>query len=99
MELKFFIRINVTDAISFISLKKHFKKNFQCYSQIPGVAYKFENTSFTSYKDNFKFMCDLPFVVYFDFETTTSSSLFLDNKKERDQLLLNIYFSHKTKNG
>ena len=45
---------------------------------MPGIAYKFGNTSLGSYEDNFKFMGDLTLVAYFDFETTTGSNLFLD---------------------
>ena len=39
---------------------------------MPGVIYKSENQNLASFKDNFKYLSDLPFVAYFDFETTTS---------------------------
>ena len=64
----------------FHSTKTGFEKHFQCCSQISGVVYKFDNTCSVSYEDIFKFMGDLRFVVYFDFETTTGSDLFLDKK-------------------
>ena len=37
---------------------------------MPGVVYKFENQSIQTFFDNVKFMGDLLFVIYFDFETT-----------------------------
>ena len=41
---------------------------------MPGVIYKSENQNLASFKDNFKYLSDLPFAAYFDFETTTSSA-------------------------
>lgn len=41
---------------------------------MPGVIYKSENQNLASFKDNFKYLSDLPFVAYFDFETTTGSA-------------------------
>ena len=48
------------------SLKRHLN-NCGC---MPGVVYKFENQSIQTFFDNVKFMGDLLFVIYFDFETT-----------------------------
>lgn len=37
---------------------------------MPRVLHKFENQSIQTFFDNVKFMGDLPFAIYFDFETT-----------------------------
>ena len=37
---------------------------------MPGLVYKFENQTIQTFFGNVKFMGDLPFDVYFDFETT-----------------------------
>ena len=37
---------------------------------MPRLVYKFKNQSIQTFFDNVKFMGDLPFVIYFDFETT-----------------------------
>ena len=39
-------------------------------SAVPGVIYNFDTQSLISFEDNFHAKGDLPFVVYFDFETT-----------------------------
>ena len=44
-----------------------------------GIIYAFENGQILNYQDNFKYLGDLPFMVYFDFETTTGGiSVFLN---------------------
>ena len=45
-----------------------------------GIAYSFDNAKIIDYQDNFKYMGDVPFCVYFDFETTTGDAVFLDSK-------------------
>ena len=35
----------------------------------PVIVYKFGNQNLITYEDNFKFIDDLPFAAYFDFET------------------------------
>ena len=39
-------------------------------SGIPGIVYNFNNQNLISYQDKFNAKGDVPFVVYFDFETT-----------------------------
>lgn len=41
-----------------------------------GVTYSFDNGKIIDYQDNYKFMGDIPFSVYFDFDTTTGSVVF-----------------------
>ena len=45
-----------------------------------GIIYVFDNGQIVNFQDNFKFLGDIPFTVYFDFETTTSNSAFSDPK-------------------
>ena len=49
-------------------------------SQTDGIVYKFDNKSLVSYKDNYRFLGDLPFVAYFDFETTAGNGASMDKK-------------------
>ena len=43
-----------------------------------GITYSFDNAQIIDYQDNFKYMGDVPFSVYFDFETTTGDAVFFD---------------------
>ena len=45
-----------------------------------GINYAFDNGQIVNFQDNFKYLGDVPFTVYFDFETTTGKSAFLDPK-------------------
>ena len=42
------------------------------------ITYSFDNSQIIDYQDNFKYMGDVPFSVYFDFETTTGDAVFFD---------------------
>ena len=44
------------------------------------ITYSFDNGQILDYKDNFKYQGDLPFSVYFDFETTKGSAVIFDAK-------------------
>ena len=50
-------------------------------SGVPGVIYKFNTQSLISFEDNFHAKGDLPFIIYFDFETTAPT----DNCFELEQ--------------
>ena len=50
-------------------------------SGIPGVIYNFNNQDLISYQDNFNAKGDVPFVVYFDFETAASTFWIQNNKR------------------
>ena len=56
------------------------KKHIKSYSDVTGIVYIFENNKIFSFQNNFKYIGDLPFVVYFDFETTTGDSILHDSK-------------------
>ena len=43
---------------------------------MPGIIYKFGNQNIQTFFDNVKFMGDLPFSIYFDFETTSGKKVY-----------------------
>lgn len=45
-----------------------------------GIVYTFENGKMISFQDNFKYLGDVPFTVYFDFETTKCDFVFSNPK-------------------
>ena len=45
-----------------------------------GITCSFDNNQIIDYQDNYKYMGDLHFSVYFDFETTTENALVFDLK-------------------
>ena len=55
---------------SFVVGKPRLEKHLLICSHIPGVTYKFQNKHLTTFEENFRLMFNLPFVIYFDLETT-----------------------------
>ena len=49
----------------------------------PGVVYNFNNQNLISCQDNFYAKGDVPFVIYFDFETTTPTDNCLDPEQKK----------------
>ena len=49
----------------------------------PGVVYNFNNQCFISYQDNFDTKGDVPFVVYFGFQTTAPTDNCLDPEQKQ----------------
>ena len=49
---------------------------------MPEINYKFENLNIQTFFNKTKFMCDVPFSIYFDFETTSGK------KKQQTKLQL-----------
>ena len=45
-----------------------------------GITYLFDSGQILDYQDNFKYQCNLPFSVYFDFETITGNTVFFHPK-------------------
>ena len=45
-----------------------------------GITYSFDNGDIISFQDYFKYLGNVPFTVYFDFETTISDAVFFDPK-------------------
>ena len=48
----------------------------------PGVIYNFNNQNLISYQNNFRTKGDLPFVIYFDFETTAPTDTCFDPEQK-----------------
>ena len=50
------------------------KKHLPICSAKEAISYAFDNSQILNYQDNFKYLSDLPFNVYFDSETTTGDN-------------------------
>ena len=50
------------------------KKHLSVCSAKEGISYTFDNGQILNYQDNSKYLGDLAFTVYFDFETTTGGN-------------------------
>ena len=55
-------------------------KHLSVCSAKKDITYSFHNAQIIDYLDNYKYMGDLPFSIYFDFETTAGSAVFFDSK-------------------
>ena len=67
----------------FFILETRQKRHMKNCSGRPGVVYNFNNKNLISYKDNFHVKGDVPFVIYFDFETTTPTDNCLDPEQKK----------------
>ena len=56
------------------------KKHLQVCAAKGGITCFFNNGQIITFQDNFKYLGDIPFTIYFDFETTTGDSVFFDPK-------------------
>ena len=63
--------------------KQHHKRHLETCSGKPGIIYIFNNQCLMSYQDNFKNKGDLPFAIYFDFETTAPTDNQLDPEQKK----------------
>ena len=54
-------------------------KHIKCCAGQSGYTYEFDN-SIVNYQENFNKIGDLPFAIYYDFETTTGCRIFHDAK-------------------
>ena len=43
---------------------------------MPGITYKFENQHILTFEDNFRFMDEFQFAIYFDLETRCGKKIF-----------------------
>ena len=73
----------------FIRPEKQERHTKHC-SGIPGIIYNFNNQNLISYQDNFNAKGDVPFVVYFDFETTAHTFNFLDPEQQKMFVVLYV---------
>ena len=66
----------------FINSNKQERHSKNC-SGIEGIVYNFNNQNLISYQDNFNAKGDVPFVAYFDFETTAPIFNFSDPEQKQ----------------
>ena len=64
----------------FAKTEQKMKEHISVCSAKEGITYSFDNSQIIDYQDNYKYMGDLPFSIYFDFETTTGDAVFFDSK-------------------
>ena len=62
----------------FAKTEQKMKEHISVCSAKEGITYSFDNSQIIDYQDNYKYMGDLPFSIYFDFETTTGDAVFFD---------------------
>ena len=67
----------------FVHNPQKFERHLKQCSGKPGVIYNFTNQSLVLYEDNFKTKGDLPFCVYFGFETTAPTDICLDPEQKK----------------
>ena len=65
-----------------------FERHLKHCSGKSGIIYNFNNQSLISCKDNFKAKGDLPFSIYFDFETTAPSDNCFDPEQQQKKCSL-----------
>ena len=63
----------------FIKSNKKMKEHISCCTGQTGFNFSFDNGKIIDFQDNFKKIGDLPFAVYYDFETTIGSMVFFDS--------------------
>ena len=51
------------------------KKHLRICAARERITYSFDNGQIITFQDNFKYLGDVPFIIYFDFETTTGDSV------------------------
>lgn len=56
------------------------KEHLPVCSAKEGLTFSFDNSQIIDYRDSYKYMGDLPFSIYFDFETTTGDAIFFYSK-------------------
>ena len=56
------------------------EKHISCCAGQAGFNFSFDNGKIINYQDNYKKIGDLPFAMYYYFETTTGSVVFFDAK-------------------
>ena len=67
----------------FVHNNTKFEKHLKHCSGKPSIIYNFSNQSLISYEDNFKSKGDIPFTIYFDFETTAPTENVFDPEQRK----------------
>ena len=62
------------------STKSNFEKRPVNCVQSAGIVYKTDNKALVTFEENYRYLGDLLFVVYFDFEPIAGNNLFQDKK-------------------
>ena len=76
--------MNVTIATSFSEKKNKKEHHLKVCSGKPGIVYNFCLQTLTSFEDNYSAKGDVPFSIYFDFETTSpTDSEWLDPEDKK----------------
>ena len=60
----------------FVKLAEKMEKHVSCCAGQAGFTFSFDNGKVIDYQDNYKNLGDVPFSIYYDFETTTGSVVF-----------------------
>ena len=69
--------------------QKHKKENHvKVCSRKPGIVYNFCSQTLTSFEDNYKAKGDVPFPIYFDFETTSPTDSEWLNPEEKKKFVM-----------
>ena len=63
-------------TIILLKVKKKWKKHLHCCAGKAGFTFSFDNRKIIDYQDHYKNLGDVPFSIYYDFETTTGSVVF-----------------------
>ena len=71
----------------FLRQDRH-KRHVENYAGIPGIVYNFKTKNLITFQDNFDAKGDLPFVMYFDFETTAATDNIFDPEQKKCLLCL-----------
>ena len=77
----FLVVTNVTIAEIFLRQERQ-KRHMENCSGVPGAIYNFNTQSLVSFEDSFHAKGDLPFAIYFDFETTAPTDNCFDPKQK-----------------
>ena len=72
----------------FVAREEKQKRHTENCSGVPGVIYNFNTKSLISFQDNFNSKGNLPFVLYFDFETTAPADNIFDPEQKKCLLYL-----------
>ena len=64
----------------FIKSTEKMQKHLSRCAGKTGFTFSFDNVKIIDYQDHYKNLGDLPFDVYYDFETTAGSAVFFDAK-------------------
>ena len=64
----------------FVKSEEKMNQHISVYAAKVKITYSFDNAKIIDYRDNYRYMDDVPFTVYFDFETTTGNAVSFDTK-------------------